>query len=95
MRRLVLSVALALAAVGCEGPGDVCRCLAMACTGDVCGWAIRIAGDQELHRLEPAEGSTTACGIEIGPGDEVMNGDDAEDELRAGAGHGPCWRTEN
>lgn len=92
MRSRALCIALALA--GCGGDIEALTAI-RPCAGDVCGQAIRVEGDAELHRVEPADGQATVCGIELGRDDAVIDGLEAEDELRAGGGHRPCWRPKN
>jgi len=90
LRHAAITVTVALA--GCTFGEAICRCALEACAGSICGQAVRIAGDRALHRVDPDRGSTTVCDIEIGERDPVVLVEDAEDELRAGGGHAPCWR---
>lgn len=93
--RVVLA-ALVLAIAGdCTGDDAGCRCNPLACAGEVCGQAIRLAGDARLHRIEPEHGWTTACGLEIDAAAIRVGADEAEAELNAGGGHAPCWRSED
>lgn len=92
MCRLAPLLALVL---GCGRIEGDCRCSARACADEVCGAAIRLPDDERLHRLEPALGLTTACGIEVDARAARVDVHEAEDELRAGGGHRPCWRIED
>ncbi len=93
MRRLALLLALL---PGCgEVIDESCRCSARACAGEVCGAAIRLADDDRLHRLEATLDQTTVCGIAVDARAVRVDVARAEDELRAGGGHGPCWHTED
>lgn len=82
---------LLLALAGCGGDIEPLTAV-RPCAEGVCGQAIRVEGDPELHRIEPAHGRATVCGIELDRADRVVDGHDAEDELRAGGGHHRCWR---
>lgn len=88
-------LALCALLASCSPTGDAIYCRRFPCVADVCGTAIRVPGDRHLHRLDPNNGLLTACGLDLRARAVEVDPDEATEALRAGEGHGPCWRAED